>query len=666
MPPTLSSARPIVNDLHDASAWPIHYLSRALIQAREQYYTRMLRFELTTAFSGICAPSVSASMLGAAISNFQQERIMLEYKNAVEIDNHCRLELEMCPHRPEHIFGDILAFATHDTHLILRDRTELSLDLLEEIFLKRDSVRLRATCHFHSCKGVSKCDCGFDCFCELVPGFLHVAGIPCTDWTPQGQKAGAWGETMVCLFCWIALRRRLLTPVLVLENVPQFPFSMLQRFLPMYKLDDAIIDNEVTLGLSISRTRRYCIAILVLYYHLERPLSQLDSCLGRSRGGSHSWRDYFVADTAELQAELSWSRKRKSSRAHGATVGTDRSISATSFEDSLCPWEYKHLQGARQLGRGHLYLLSQDPGRKQRSSGNVAAALIANMHMLYSDHHNRWSTSRECLAMQGWPVFDVMLHALFGEHRAFDLCSFNRTRARFCLPGRLRSAVVQQSGNAMHTAAIGAVLLWLFCFVVEKSSVNTGTAIPAPLSAPRTPLTPLCDVASAEVSNLTRHGDVFDDSLRRLSIAANASKKAKQERARNSFLLSSALPLRDVFNQILNSPASSASVATSAVIVTSSPSTSPGTSPGMSRLSEHAYFSPFSVRGARASRRRTSSVASCASAASSEAEACAFSESGSLCDLGALSPRPLTPNPGTFDAMLNAIRGRKRKRSASE
>ena len=106
---------------------------------------------------------------------------------------------------------------------------------------------------------------------------------------------------MVCLFCWIALRRRLLTPVLVLENVPQFPFSMLQRFLPMYKLDDAIIDNEVTLGLSISRTRRYCIAILVLYYHLERPLSQLDSCLGRSRGGSHSWRDYFVADTPNFK-----------------------------------------------------------------------------------------------------------------------------------------------------------------------------------------------------------------------------------------------------------------------------------------------------------------------------------------------------------------------------
>ena len=467
----------VVRNLEDACRWPLHYLGRDAIQARNECTMRMLRAEVSTAFSGICAPTVSMRMLGACLSNYQEERLALEYSSAIDLDSHCRDELSMLPDPPAHIYSNILSFATADTMKILRQHSEFTLDILDEVFLKRPSVSLSVKCCLHA-------DCA-RAHCMLKAGWIHVAGIPCQDWSSQGKKERLEGKGMVPLFCWIALRCRLLTPILVLENVHSFPFSLLAEYMPMYRFEEVILDNEA-LGHAVSRTRRYCLATLVSYCTLSRPLSQLPHELGRTRGASHTWRDYFLADDLELLAELEWSMNRKRSRSHSTRRPTAATLAnPTAWEDSLVPWEWKHLSQCRAIEAGMVYTLSQTPERRQWSSRHVMQALIAGQHMLYNDEANRWATARECLAMQGFPVYPCMISAFFGNRQQFKLCSFNSMRSKFGLRPRCRSAVVHAAGNSMMLSAVGGVILWACAFVdIICGSVSVGAAVPAPLSLP--------------------------------------------------------------------------------------------------------------------------------------------------------------------------------------
>ena len=167
----------VVRTLDDACRWPLHFLGRDSIQARHDHTQRLLTAEVTTAFSGICAPTVSMHMLGACISSFRHEQIKLDYSGAIDFDAHCRDELRMLPNPPAHIFADILSFVTADTMTILQHHKHYTLDILDEVFLKRPSVSLSASCCLHADGG-----------CTLKAGWIHIAGIPCQDWSSQGKK----------------------------------------------------------------------------------------------------------------------------------------------------------------------------------------------------------------------------------------------------------------------------------------------------------------------------------------------------------------------------------------------------------------------------------------------------------------------------------------------
>ena len=129
--------------------------------------------------------------------------------------------------------------------------------------------------------------------------------------------------------------------------------------MPMYSFEMVGISNEDTCGRCVTRRRMYCVASLVAYYRLERPLSELASVLGRTRNASHTSHEYFQADASELRSELRWGLSRKAGRSHGPTHGAAPDLSpSTAFEDSLVPWEHNHLLGARALGPGLMYTLA--------------------------------------------------------------------------------------------------------------------------------------------------------------------------------------------------------------------------------------------------------------------------------------------------------------------
>ena len=109
----------VVRSLYDASRWPLDFVNQPIIRDNLSNAHRMLKACISTAFSGVCAPSVALTMLSAPISNFQDDAINLEYESAIEILPQSRAELEMLPHEPAHIFGNILSFCTADTLRIL-------------------------------------------------------------------------------------------------------------------------------------------------------------------------------------------------------------------------------------------------------------------------------------------------------------------------------------------------------------------------------------------------------------------------------------------------------------------------------------------------------------------------------------------------------------------
>ncbi len=305
----------VVDALLDACAWPLQFLAADVIAARrEAVEMRMLTFEMSTAFSGVCAPSVSAEMMCAPLSNYQEEAIRKEYCSAVELLPQSPMELRMPPTPPKCLYGDIMSFCTPQTMAILaqhklQNGDSISIEALEAIFIRRDAVSMSAPCICHSLTRE------LEVHCELISGWCHVAGIPCADWSSQGRKRGLCGKTMVPLFVWISLRRLALTPVLILENVASFPYSLLRRYLPMYDFQEVIICNEGTFGHAVSRTRKYCVGFLVARCRLERPLFTLPDTLRRTRG-KHTWQDYLQAGEAELLSELKWARQRESTRHH--------------------------------------------------------------------------------------------------------------------------------------------------------------------------------------------------------------------------------------------------------------------------------------------------------------------------------------------------------------
>ncbi len=112
---------------------------------------------------------------------------------------------------------------------------------------------------------------------------------------------------------------------------------------------------------------------------------------------------------------------------------------------------------------------------------------------------SRFYTARETLSLQGFPMTDRQLRCLQGidpesSTMPAPLCSFNIGRMSRGFKARQRLAMVEEAGNAMHCAVIGAVLAWCFAFVDVVSE-----PIPRPLPAPA--LAPvLCDVTDVCVN----------------------------------------------------------------------------------------------------------------------------------------------------------------------
>ena len=114
--------------------------------------------------------------------------------------------------------------------------------------------------------------------------------------------------------------------------------------------------------------------------------------------------------------------------------------------------------------------------------------LVRNGHLYWISRLRRWFTARELLSLQTFPVTDELMRCMQNcsdTTRPRPLCSFNQGRTVLGFRPRSRVKMAQQCGNAMNTAVVGAVLLWLLSFSRPVDKVPRvlsfkSTALPSP------------------------------------------------------------------------------------------------------------------------------------------------------------------------------------------
>ena len=177
----------MVRNLKDAFQWPRHYWDATATTTHvDQMAAAFATVDISTAFSGICAPSTAMHCMIAGLPPVQAKHISFKYRWAIEWSTEAQRELTVLPAPPEQMFGDILKFLTDKAEQELNSLgPEPHLADIEKIIL-------------HSKHAIKIC---------MPSSRLHIAGTPCTDFSTQGKGEGLDGVTMkYCLFgaasCW--------------------------------------------------------------------------------------------------------------------------------------------------------------------------------------------------------------------------------------------------------------------------------------------------------------------------------------------------------------------------------------------------------------------------------------------------------------------------------
>jgi site-specific DNA-cytosine methylase len=307
--------------------------------------------------------------------------------------------------------------------------------------------------------------------CYLCPCTLHIGGSPCTDNSNMGDKAGEEGKTMVDTLAWLAHIVACEHTAFVSENVPSEELvATIKRLLGhMYTLhvvrDEA---NPCKLGWPVNRPRQFIVGFHKLKASASMPLPAFISSFARNC--KLTWRDFLIADEAELLREKQWALARPCCRLGMPTfedlhrIQSTEGVGMPTFEDLLSPAAHDVLKAYRaKCPSNCAWSLNQYPenGRARHSTPTTLHTIIRNVGFLWDDTSLRWFTWVDLLAAQG-----------FNLTGGSDVCSFQVPRR-----DRKRSDVMAQVGNAMHVNSIGAVI----AFVLEMRK-KTGSAFDCMLS----------------------------------------------------------------------------------------------------------------------------------------------------------------------------------------
>jgi hypothetical protein len=421
----------------------------------------LAKFTRTTACSGIDSPGVGLCTIAGALARiFNDDTIQpARHLAATEWDLGCQSELLGHPNlnsRPAHIFSDQESFWSHrarrNIDALVQKGVKCSFDMLEPLAMSPNAVKSHAHCIV--CNRL----------CAFPSAFMHIAGLPCVNWSSFGDQTGDAGYTIFILACWIAQRLSCQEPVIVLEESDRFKLDLMHRTLGhMYVIQGSLV-CPTSRGFPIKRMRLW--AVLTHKTFVSSCTASLENVLPIFRRRSAaSWTMFLHASAEELESELEWAQSRPSSKAHG--VPTDIVLASKQpYRKVLSDWEAENLRMYKSLARCRVYSINQcvASGFAVMSSDTTLHTLIHNPTFHWCDsiagmtvngiHHNhdRWLSASELCTAMGFAT-DV------GNSYGRSCCSYTNGRKRS------RQVVIAQLGNSMHVAVSSMLLTYVLACV---------------------------------------------------------------------------------------------------------------------------------------------------------------------------------------------------------
>ena len=210
-------------------------------------------------------------------------------------------ELLAHPHKPEHIFIDVLHFLAKPVQKELKRLESIGAkiglsSLIDMIFCHQASIP-SAYCTIHRRE------------CEHPRAHRHTAGMPCINFSlmAMGNGCGTEGNTSMHLVAWVSLRLRLMEPIIVHEIVLEFPVSVLTRcFGHAYNIQGIEL-NPVDYGWASRRSPLWR-SITLKDRRIPRPVSLIHDTFRRTC--TMTYHAYLVADLDHFEQERAWAVAR--------------------------------------------------------------------------------------------------------------------------------------------------------------------------------------------------------------------------------------------------------------------------------------------------------------------------------------------------------------------
>lgn len=137
---------------------------------------------------------------------------------------------------------------------------------------------------------------------------LEVTGTPCQDYSPMGSRNGIFGKQFIIFITWVKVCKHQRPKIIVHENVPQFPVTLLHEYFSDDYWIFCIETDAQDLGLyAMSRPRSYAIMYDKLQINVLRNPSELFAHLSqfvRAFSYCGNPNDLFVSNIDDLRMEM--------------------------------------------------------------------------------------------------------------------------------------------------------------------------------------------------------------------------------------------------------------------------------------------------------------------------------------------------------------------------
>ena len=292
------------------------------------------------------------------------------------------------------------------------------------------------------------------CYVALLPPLCTSSGVPCQDHSSAGHRRGLHGKRLHLLLAWMRWHLVMRTPIVILENVPQFTLDFVQEVMGQYYTIVAILCGPEHVGFEMAHRPRLYVALLLKGAVIVlRDLAQTMMAVSRHLRNGVLVRSMLLAEPADIARETMQLRRMRGSQ---APVGL-RTRGVVHQESLLTQGEGERLLVYTQmwwqrfgvdptLQPDLVYNLSDNPADgwiswsapTERRNSFALPVLRRGRKICWIPHERRLLTIREKLAFMGFPSYWHLAEACRADN-VFDLTWEEE--------GLL--------GNAMHVANIG-------------------------------------------------------------------------------------------------------------------------------------------------------------------------------------------------------------------